>query len=539
MELSRRSFVGSAVAVAGLGALGAMGRTAFASEAEGDDAGAATASGLFEGTARGVGGDLTVSAELSDGELGAIEKVTFNETSGLGTAAWDRVVAEMVDNQAAQVDAVTGATLSSMAIVSAVNGALEAAGAEDILAATHAHVAEPQRDMEVDVVVVGAGHGGLFAAACLAQAGKNVIVLEKTGVIGGSSLRSCALFGPEMTARAEGTDAVNQKLDEFGIAFEPFARSEGMRIPVAEDGKTPAHTFTSKLEGKLREFGGTVLVDTECTGLLTEDGAVTGVTALPLGQDEFAIKASAVILATGGWCNSPDMVAEYCPQYAGIPACCGVGSTGDAFKLVDGLDASFSFMDSGIHFYPIARRGAIHGYEPFTFPLVVDGAGNTFSDRFVDDYAAVACLAAQQDPDATYYAIYSNAEIDENDLRDSIEAQVMAGVTDVVETFEDVVSTYGLTNLEASAQANELATDDGPYYVTDWYPTLYSTYGGLDLDENAHVLTTAGAPIAGLYAVGEVAGSEAFRQIGFYGGHLFPDLVMGYDAVESILNDLA
>lgn len=534
MDVSRRNFVGSGiVAVAGAGLLGTLRPVQMAKAV-------VATNDTFEGASVGVGGNLDVSIEMADGKLSTVSRVTFNETSGIGTVAWDRLTKEMVTNQAARVDAVTGATITSSSIVSAVTDALDKAGAADISEAIHEFAAPAQSDMNVDAVVVGAGHSGLFAALCLAEEGLSVVVLEKTGIVGGTALRSCAILGPDMSQRGVGlSEPVYQKLAELAINLQPTTISEYMTVPEPEQGKSPACTLTSAIADALTNRGGIILTDVTCTGLVIKNGSVIGVTAQPLGQDEFTVSARAVVLATGGWACNPDMVRHYLPQYAGVPACCGVGSTGDLYTWIEGLDASSSAMDSDAHFYPIATARPTHGFEPFTFPHNVNSQGDTFSDFMNDDYAATARLAALQDYEAPYYAIYGASEAEEMGIQASLDAQVRAGVTNVVSTFDEIVGAYGLTNLEAAAAKTGLSTDDGPYYVTEWKPAMYSTYGGLDLDEGARVTKIDGTVIPGLYGVGEAAGNEGYRQTGMYGGQLFPGLVLGLNAANAIAEDLA
>lgn len=88
--------------------------------------------------------------------------------------------------QGTDVDAASGATLSSKGIVEAVNDAL--AQAADI------SPQEEERLTTADVIVLGAGAGGLAAASAAAEAGKSVIVLEAAGQEGGATLASSGFF---------------------------------------------------------------------------------------------------------------------------------------------------------------------------------------------------------------------------------------------------------------------------------------------------------------------------------------------------------
>ena len=89
--------------------------------------GSKAVSGTFSGTAKGMG-DVTVTITLKDDVITDVQAVGENETDGIGSAAIEKLPSEMVAGNTINVDAVTGATITSDAIISAASAALEAAG---------------------------------------------------------------------------------------------------------------------------------------------------------------------------------------------------------------------------------------------------------------------------------------------------------------------------------------------------------------------------------------------------------------------------
>ena len=79
-----------------------------------------------------------------------------------------------------------------------------------------------------------------------------------------------------------------------------------------------------------------------------------------------------------------------------------------------------------------------------------------------------------------------------------------------------------------------LAPLEGPtYYALSIEPCIYYSYGGLDIDERAHVLDEGGAPIPGLFACGEVCASSEVREGLLYTSGLSQGYVFGQIAVDT------
>src|SRR5699024_7996503 len=91
-------------------------------------------------------------------------------------------------------DMVSGATITSTAIRQAVEDCIRQAGGDEAVAALsfvpEKTLSTETESYEADVVVVGAGASGVTAATKANEAGAKVILVERTGIVGGCSLYS-------------------------------------------------------------------------------------------------------------------------------------------------------------------------------------------------------------------------------------------------------------------------------------------------------------------------------------------------------------
>lgn len=172
-RISRRSFIaGSAVAALG----GAAALAGCAPSGSGSSkSGSAAADGAWVGSGIGKHGDMQIEVVTKDGKIDRINVLKSRETQGMGDTAIDQMSKLIVDNQTLDVDTVSGATLSSMAFLTAVGNALDQSGAKaaDWKKRPHAALAEDEKmPTSADVIVVGAGGAGFAAAITAANAGK-------------------------------------------------------------------------------------------------------------------------------------------------------------------------------------------------------------------------------------------------------------------------------------------------------------------------------------------------------------------------------
>lgn len=80
--------------------------------------------GTYTGVGQGHGGDVTVSVVISKDKITTIEVVSHNETPGISSAPIEQLPGKVVDKQSTDIDVIAGATLTSEAILEAINQAI-------------------------------------------------------------------------------------------------------------------------------------------------------------------------------------------------------------------------------------------------------------------------------------------------------------------------------------------------------------------------------------------------------------------------------
>lgn len=167
-------------------------------------------SGDFTGTAKGFGGDVSVTLTLTDGAITGCTAEGKDETQGVGSEAIAQMPGKIAESGSIAVDGVSGATATSTAIKEAAAAALTAAGLnpDDYKTAVEKDAVAEDSTVDADVVVVGAGGAGMTAAITAAAEGKSVVVLESQSMVGGNSVRA--------TGGMNAAKTVYQDENEFG-----------------------------------------------------------------------------------------------------------------------------------------------------------------------------------------------------------------------------------------------------------------------------------------------------------------------------------
>ena len=168
-------------------------------------------SGDFTGTAKGFGGDVSVTLTLTDGAITGCTAEGKDETQGVGSEAIAKMPGEIAESGSIAVDGVSTATITSNAIKEAAAAALTAAGlnADDYKIEVKADETKAEDStVDADVVIVGAGGAGMTAAITAAAEGKSVVIVESQPMVGGNSVRA--------TGGMNAGKTVYQDENEFG-----------------------------------------------------------------------------------------------------------------------------------------------------------------------------------------------------------------------------------------------------------------------------------------------------------------------------------
>lgn len=302
--------------------------------------------GTYTGEAEGKDGVIKVQVTMEQADrIKDIKIVSQTETEGLGDSALNKIKEQILANQSLAVDAVSGASVSSDAMLKAVEDAVKKAGG-DVNALKSVSVKKPgagkTEKLQADVVVVGAGASGVSAAVTAADKGAKVVIIEKTGVIGGASNLSWAgKFYNSSAAVADGLKvnveqeisnwivnnhwrvdaaAVRQYVTKSGDTYDwlknkgyvtTYMNFGGEQLHVLPAYNTREQTLRKMLAASVEKNGGRVITETTAKKLMTDaKGAVTGVVAEKADGTTLEISAKSVVMATGGYAGNKEMVKE-------------------------------------------------------------------------------------------------------------------------------------------------------------------------------------------------------------------------------------
>ena len=157
-------------------------------------AGAAYIPGTYEGTAQGISSTVKVTMTFSETAVTDVVVDTSGETASYGAAAAEELQKQLLEAGSAEIDGVSGSTITSDAVMKAAKSCYAQAMGEAVVTAVQLPTgdendwlgAEPDIDeaaitetWDTDIVIVGAGNGGMCAAAYAAQKGLNFRIIEQ------------------------------------------------------------------------------------------------------------------------------------------------------------------------------------------------------------------------------------------------------------------------------------------------------------------------------------------------------------------------
>jgi uncharacterized protein with FMN-binding domain len=195
-KISRKGFIKIAAAAAMSGVT--AGALAACNSASGSASTSGAAGqyipGTYEGTAEGISSTVKVTMTFSDSAVTDVVVDTSGETASFGAAAADELREQLLAAGSAEIDGVSGSTITSDAVMKAAKSCYAQAKGEAVISSVQLPTGdendwlgkEPDIDeaaitetVDTDILIVGAGNGGMFAAAYAAANGLNFRVIEQ------------------------------------------------------------------------------------------------------------------------------------------------------------------------------------------------------------------------------------------------------------------------------------------------------------------------------------------------------------------------
>lgn len=456
------------------------------------------------------------------------------------------------------------------------------------------HIAHPPQD-SVPVVIIGAGACGLVAALAARDAGAEVLVLERDAIPRGSTAMSSGLIpaagtrwqtelglrdDTELMARDiqqknkhqadpdivraltnRSAQTLHWLADRHGI---PFSLVTGFLYPghaVMRMHGTPKRTG-EELMGALLNAAEAAGIDLMCNATVTtvmvsdcDPHKILGVELKrPDGTIE-AIGCQALILASSGFGGNSKLIAQYMPDMTKAIYYGHTGNQGDALRWGLALGAQTmdltSYQGHGSLAWP--HQTLVSWSIMMQGGIQVNRFGARFSNEH-DGYSEQARRVIEQ-PESIAWNIYDQRIHDSvmqfEDYRQAVQAGAVVSADSVEALARDTdlpISSIAQTLTSVERYATEKSTVDPlgrdfkseetlrpPYYAIKVTGALFHTQGGLVVDTAARVISTAGNPIAGLYAGGGAArGVSGSGDSGYLSGNgLLAAVMLGATAGES------
>ncbi len=461
--------------------------------------------------------------------------------------------------------------------------------------------------MKSDLIIIAAGPAGLAAAITAAQKGMSVSIFEKMPITGGTANRGMGPLGIESRhTRARLLEPTKDEafkvfmdythwrvdaklvraflnksgdtihwLESLGVEFvEPATYFKGSYSTwhlVKPEGRPPgpggAATMMKIMTEKAIDLGVSIQLETSVTKILKEGERVVGVEALDKNNNIIQAKAKAVLIATGGFGNSPEMIKKHAgfEMEKDIYPFRVPGITGDGIRMAWEAGAQKTEMTMELVYGmpdPLNVPPPLH--EACRQPhLLVNYLGERFMDEAVMANVTYTGNAISLQKDKTAFLIFDDTILEEMekdfDTRNRvfpktnfansqaiIDAYLKSGIGNfyVADSIEDLCKQTGLEQegLEKTiAQYNafcqkgydEQFNKDRKYlrplkgkkwYAGRHFPSAYGSAGGIKINEKAEVIGQDWKPIKGLYA----AGTDACSIYGDSYPFIFPGTSMGF-----------
>ena len=362
--------------------------------------------------ADGRNGQIDFEIDLENNKISDVKVTKNSETPAIFNQAFGKLKKNIIDNQSFDVDAVSGASLMTQAMLDSGKKAL----AENNIAldGKKPEVVHEERQLNVDVAVIGSGMAGLMAASRALSMGKKVVVLEKNGYLGGATILngsnvvgtgskvSAELFGEtakkdspnrlvqDITRECRGTNYpmlskllannIGRAVDfitEFANLTYQKAETQTVEHSVNRQIEMPSESsyeLVTKVAEAFEKKGGQIILDTRVEKLNKDKaGKLVSLTAEGKHQT-INVNFKSLVLAAGGW-----GARDYQAHKTDIPYYGPMTSTGDYFDFAKNMN----LVTRNLDWYKVYPHGLEVEPEPGIAKLT------TYSTKEATDMGAI------------------------------------------------------------------------------------------------------------------------------------------------------
>ena len=534
---------------------------------------------------RGYGGEITGEVVLEEDRIRTIRIDSHQETPGIGDLAIPIICGRIIEHNAIDVDAVSGATVTSGAVKKLVTKAIQESGGDpQTFRRGMKTVVRSHQQLQVDVLVAGAGIGGYCAAIEAVDQGAKTLLLEKLDIIGGTAIvAGDAIMASNSYLNREQGDESREMADwwyecqekHYNISYEQLlyvAKHAGelvdwihersgvdfqlgfgggspkkwshrpVFLPGEADNNHGTPRFIHGLDNYYQSHGGILMTGTRVTELLIDErGAVIGVKAQSRTQDYTIYAKGGVILATGGYENNKELVKRFAPDCLhmrnnGYTA----GDTGDGIFLCEQAGAKMAYAGYLMGSWNHMDKVGSYGIEPLFFKHKQKCIEvNAKMERFYNENSGPIKekTAFAKDGTREFYVIFdSSFEAETLDRFDAAARGKAMWKSESIEGLAEQIGKSPLALKSTVAHWNQMAAagldtdfgnaliaplDQPPFYMARVYEMSTGSYGGAAINISAQVVRCDGSPIDGLYATGELANGNFFYRCYICGGSSF------------------
>lgn len=332
----------------------------------------------IKATAEGRNGQIDFDIKVEDNQITDINVTKTAETPGIFNQVVGKLKKNILNNQSFAVDAISGASIMTQAMLDSGKRALKENGIN--IVSQPSDQAHQDVTYDVDVAVIGSGMAGLMAASRALSMGKKVLLLEKNGYLGGATILNgsnvvgtgsklaATLFGEEakkdspqllvqdIARECRGTnypllsDLLAQNIGKAVDFITEFAdltyqKAETQTIEHSVDRQIEMPTESSyelitKVANAFTKKGGKILLETRVEHLNKNEQDQL-VSLVAEGKHEtVTVNFKSLIMAAGGW-----GARDYRQHKTNIPYYGPMTSTGDYFAFAKNMNLASRNLD--------------------------------------------------------------------------------------------------------------------------------------------------------------------------------------------------